>query len=56
METISLRSLIDEQLASGVVIDQKPSRCAISAQPALKPVRTTAPNSVFAFGRSFAKT
>lgn len=56
METISLRSLIDEQLASGVVIDQKPSRRAISAQPALKPVRTTAPNSVFAFGRSFAKT
>jgi len=56
METISLRSLIDEQLASGVVIDQKPARRAISAQPALKPVRTTAPNSVFAFGRSFAKT
>ena len=55
METISLRSLIDEQLANGVVVDQKPVRRAISAQPALKPVRTTAPNSVFAFGRSFAK-
>jgi len=54
MATISLQSLVDDQVAKGVVVDQKPSRRAIAAQPVVKPVRTNAPNSVFAFGRSFS--
>ena len=54
MSTITLKSLVDDQIARGVEVDVKPSRRAISHQPVVKPVRTTAPNSVFAFGRSFA--
>ena len=56
MSTITLKSLVDEQIARGVEVDVKPARRqAISSQPVVKPVRTTAPNSVFAFGRSFAR-
>ncbi len=54
MSSITLQGLVDEQIAKGVVIDHKPARRAIATQPVVKPVRTTAPNSVFAFGRSFA--
>ncbi|MBX3601360.1 MAG: Rrf2 family transcriptional regulator [Rubrivivax sp.] len=55
MATISLQSLVDEQVAAGVSVESRPVRRAISPQPVVKPVRTTAPNSVFAFGRSFAR-
>lgn len=56
MATISLRSLLDEQRAKGVEVDVKPARRpGIAPKPAPAPVRTLAPNSVFAFGRSFAK-
>jgi Rrf2 family iron-sulfur cluster assembly transcriptional regulator len=55
MASITLGSLVEEQTARGVVIEAKPVRRAIAAQPVVKPVRTTAPNSVFAFGRSFAR-
>ena len=55
MATISLQSLVDEQVAAGVSVEARPVRRAISPQPVVKPVRTTAPNSVFAFGRSFAR-
>ena len=54
MSTISLQSLIEEQQALGVNVDPRPPRRAISAQPMPQPVRTSAPNSVFAFGRSFS--
>lgn len=54
MGTISLKSLVDEQVAKGVTVEAKPTRRAITNQPVVKPLRTTAPNSVFAFGRSFA--
>jgi Rrf2 family transcriptional regulator, iron-sulfur cluster assembly transcription factor len=55
MGTITLHSLVEEQIASGVVVEVKPPRRAIAVAPVVKPVRTTAPNSVFAFGRSFAR-
>lgn len=55
MAGISLQSLVEEQKAQGGEIEMKPARRAIQPQPAVKPVRTTAPNSVFAFGRSFAR-
>ena len=54
MSTISLKSLIDEQRALGVDIEATPTRRAISSEPVMQPVRTSAPNSVFAFGRSFS--
>ncbi len=53
MRTITLASLVQEQVAQGVNIETRPVRRAITPQPAVKPVRTLAPNSVFAFGRSF---
>lgn len=55
MATITLTSLVDEQKAHGATVEAKPVRRAIAPQPAIKPPRTTAPNSVFAFGRSFAR-
>ena len=54
MATITLASLVQEQLAQGVNIEARPVRRAITPQPVAKPLRSTAPNSVFAFGRSFA--
>lgn len=52
MATISLRSLVDAALAKGVVVETLPVRRAIAAGPVLRPVKTNAPNSVFALGRS----
>jgi Rrf2 family iron-sulfur cluster assembly transcriptional regulator len=54
MRTISLANLVADQVAQGVSVEARSPRRAIAPQPAVKPVRTTAPNSVFAFGRSFS--
>lgn len=54
MATITLASLVQEQIEQGVSVEPRPARRAIAPQPVVKPLRTTAPNSVFAFGRSFA--
>ncbi len=54
MATISLASLVQEQLAQGVKVEARPVRRAIAPLPVVKPLRVLAPNSVFAFGRSFA--
>ena len=59
MATITLQSLVDEQKAAGAAVETRPARRAAASAsapaPALRPPRTTAPNSVFAFGRSFAR-
>ena len=54
MANVTLASLVQEQLDKGVSIEARPARRPVAAPLAAKPVRTTAPNSVFAFGRSFA--
>ena len=54
MATITLQSLVQEQRDQGVNIEARAPRRTVVPQPVAKPVRTTAPNSVFAFGRSFA--
>ena len=54
MATITLASLVDEQRAQGVSVEPRPVRRVAPPQPVVKPVRTTAHNSVFSFGRSFA--
>jgi len=54
MATITLAGLVQEQKDQGVSIEPRPMRRAIAPQPVVKPVRTTAPNSVFAFARSVA--
>jgi Rrf2 family iron-sulfur cluster assembly transcriptional regulator len=55
MSSITLKSLVDEQIAGGVAVEAKPTRRAISARPPVAPLRTTAPNSVFALARSMAR-
>ena len=55
MATISLQSLVDEQHDKGVVVSSPEPRRAEAVKPMLKPGTTRAPNSVFAFGRSFAR-
>ena len=52
MSAITLGSLVQEQLDKGVKIEVAPVRVAISPNPALRPVRTRAPNSVFALATS----
>jgi Rrf2 family iron-sulfur cluster assembly transcriptional regulator len=57
LESVSLQSLVDDQLAKGILVDDKPQlKRAISAAPAAKPVRVNAPNSVFALGNAFSKS
>ena len=55
LSSISLKKLADEQLAKGVAIDESPIKRGISTQPVVKPIKITAPNSVFALGNSFVK-
>jgi Rrf2 family iron-sulfur cluster assembly transcriptional regulator len=56
LDSITLQKLVDDQLAKGVQIEDKPSpKRAISSAPVVKPIRVNAPNSVFALGNSFAK-
>jgi Rrf2 family iron-sulfur cluster assembly transcriptional regulator len=51
-----LQKLVDDQLAKGLQVEEKPSlKRAISAMPISKPIRINAPNSVFALGDAFSK-
>lgn len=52
MQSISLRQLADEQRERGVKVEAKPVKRGVYAPRRPKPVLTTAPNSVFALGRS----
>ena len=54
MASISLHSLVQEQRAAGVDVEPRAARRPLVPQVTAKPPRTLAPNSVFAFGRSFA--
>ena len=55
LDSVSLKKLVDEQLAKGISVDKAPLKRAISSIPVLKPIRVTAPNSVFALGNAFNK-
>ena len=55
LDSISLKKLVDEQLAKGIAIDEAPVKRAISTTPVVKPIKVTAPNSVFALGNAFTK-
>jgi Rrf2 family iron-sulfur cluster assembly transcriptional regulator len=54
MSGITLASLVQDQIDKGVKIESPPIRLGISATPVVKPLRTSAPNSVFALGKSMA--
>jgi Rrf2 family iron-sulfur cluster assembly transcriptional regulator len=55
LNSISLKSLVDDQLNRGVSVEEAPIKRAISTQPVVKPIKITAPNSVFALGSALAK-
>ena len=55
MAAITLKSLVDEQIAGGVAVQARPPRRAISARTTVAPLRSNAPNSVFALARSMAR-
>ena len=50
LSSISLKKLVEEQRAKGVSIDASPVKRAFSSGPVVKPIKITAPNSVFALG------
>ena len=51
LDSVSLQSLVDEQIDKGVVVENAPMiKRAISSAPVVKPIRVNAPNSVFALG------
>ena len=53
LQSITLRSLAAEQRAKGFSDGEpKPARHGVGKRPTPEPLRTTAPNSVFALGQS----
>jgi Rrf2 family iron-sulfur cluster assembly transcriptional regulator len=57
LDSVTLQKLVDDQMAKGIQIEEKPNvKRAISSAPVLKPIRVNAPNSVFALGNAFSKT
>ena len=55
LDSVSLKKLVDEQLAKGVSLEEAPVKRAISSVPVVKPIKVTAPNSVFALGTTLTK-
>ena len=56
LDSVTLQKLVDEQLAKGLQIEDKPTlKRAISSMPVVKPIRMNVPNSVFALGNAFSK-
>lgn len=53
LATVQLQQLVDEQKARGVAVESAAPRRSIAPPPLPRPLRSTAPNSVFAFGQSF---
>jgi Rrf2 family iron-sulfur cluster assembly transcriptional regulator len=52
MHAIKLSSLVSEQLLKGVSVESRKTKRGVFSKPVQTPVRTTAPNSVFAWGSS----
>lgn len=53
-QSVTLKSLVIDQLAMGVKIEQKPSEIkGVFKKPAQQPIHPNVPNSVFALGRTF---
>lgn len=58
LATVRLQQLVEQQLAAGISVEARAARRSPplpqASNDARLPLRCTAPNSVFAFGRSFA--
>jgi len=56
LDSVNLQSLVNEQLAKGLVVENAPMvKRVISSPSVVKPIRVNAPNSVFALGAAFSK-
>ena len=55
LDSISLKKLVEDQIAKGVSVEAQPVKRAISTQPVVKPIKVNAPNSVFALGAALTK-
>jgi Rrf2 family iron-sulfur cluster assembly transcriptional regulator len=55
MAGISLDSLVGEQIARGAIVSPRPAPRPVPPREAARRQGAVAPNSVFAFGRSFAQ-
>jgi len=58
LRSVSLKQIVEEQREKGVVVDEPPVsslKRAFSPSPVAKPIRVTAPNSVFDLGTPLSK-
>lgn len=56
LDSVTLQKLVDDQLAKGMRIEDKPTlKRAIATMPTGRPIRLNVPNSVFALGKSLSK-
>lgn len=58
LRSVSLKQIVEEQRAKGVVVDEpqiSSLKRAFSPSPVAKPIRVTAPNSVFDLGTALSK-
>jgi Rrf2 family iron-sulfur cluster assembly transcriptional regulator len=53
LATVPLQQLVDEQKTRGVAVEATAPRRTLAPAPLPRPLRSLAPNSVFAFGQSF---
>jgi Rrf2 family iron-sulfur cluster assembly transcriptional regulator len=54
LQGVTLKSLVDDQLAKGVTVDDAPVKAASGVKPKAAPPKVNAPNSVFALGQMLA--
>ena len=55
LSSVSLGKLVSDELARGSAVVQAPVKRFVTGQAPVKPIKITAPNSVFALGSSFSK-
>lgn len=55
LSSVSLGKLVSDELARGSAVVQAPVKRFVTGQAPVKPIKITAPNSVFALGNSFSK-
>ncbi len=56
LDSVTLQKLVDDQLAKGLRVEDKPAlKRAIASMPLVRPIHINAPNSVFALGNAAAK-
>jgi Rrf2 family transcriptional regulator, iron-sulfur cluster assembly transcription factor len=54
LDSVSLKDLVEQNLAKGYTVEATPRKMAISPLPVVKQIKITAPNSIFALGQRLA--